>query len=91
MNEISTPEKLIEEVEIQAPDILDDCIENLTIAYTEYLENKDNKDNKEIKEIFVETENDLKILLGEYAFEREDLIPEAYDILFEEIESSLKD
>lgn len=89
MNEdITSAEELIEEVEIQAMNEFDECISTLTITYEEFL---NNKKDKELIELYQDACNDLKILLGDYAAEDDDFIQEAYEILFEEIQTDLKE
>ena len=86
--EITTAEELIEDVEAQAINEFDECIETLSVSYSEYLEDK--KD-KELRELYQDAINDLKTLLGDYADEDHiGLIQEAYDILFEEIDIAVK-
>ena len=85
---ILTPEELIEEVEIQSLQELDECIETLSISYSEFLENKN---DRELKELYLEASNDLKILLGDYSSEDVSLIQEAYEILFEQIKDEIED
>ena len=86
--EITTAEELIEDVEAQAMNEFDECVETLSVSYSEHIEDK--KD-KELKELYHDAINDMKTLLGDYADEEHlGLIQEAYDILFDEIETEIK-
>lgn len=83
--EIETVEDLLEEVEIQALETLDSCLDMLKITY---LENKENP-TKESQELFNDAQTELKTLLQEYAGENEELIEEAFEELFDEVKNNL--
>ena len=86
-DEITSAEELIEEVEIQALNVFDECIDTLSVSYVEHFANK--KD-KELSELYLDSINDLKTLLGDYCPEDDGIVQEAYELIFEEMKEDLK-
>jgi len=86
MNEnIVTVEDLIDEVQSQALEEFESCLEILRVSYLELQETK----NKETKEIHNEAIFELKTLLQDYASEDQSLVEEAYEELFNEMKEEL--
>lgn len=86
MNEnIVTVEDLIDEVQSQALEEFESCLEMLRVSYLELQETK----NKETKEIHNEAIFELKTLLQDYASEDQSLVEEAYEELFNEMKEEL--
>lgn len=86
MNEdIETTEDLINEVESQALEEFEACLDMLRVSYVEKTESK----TKESKEIFNDAVIELKTLLQDYAGEDLSLVEETYEELFSEMKEEL--